>query len=308
MPLAHHGVSACVATWAARMSAFRPRMVVERSGIAVLGERLAHESETGLVEIWRARCEPGAGGHYVSRDPRLFVVIEEPAAEIALDAGETGGRAASRALSATYMPADAPLSMRVEGATEIRHLDLHFDMERLGPVEGLDGGRGRAPRLMFDDGRVQRFARLIEQACRRARGPLGLYGDGLLAALVAASFAVPDRARRRSALSDRQLRLAIDYIDERCAQTIRLTELASLTGLSESYFSHAFKAATGMPPHRWQLQARVRAAKRLVGLGEAPLSDIASALGFSDQAHFTRVFRALAGCTPTAWRAIARRG
>lgn len=281
-------------------------MVAERRGIAVLGEPLAHVSETGLVEIWRARCERGAGGDYVSRDPRLFVVIEEPAAEIALDAGAGRGRAASRALSATYVPADMPLSMTVDGATEVRHLDLHFDSERLGPVSGLDAASASAPRLMFADDRVQRFARLIEQACRRAKGPLGLYGDGLLAALVAAAFAPrEDGEARRSALSDRQLRLAIDCIDERCAETIRLTELAALTGLTESYFSHAFKAATGMPPHRWQLQARIRKAKRLVAEGDAPLSEIATALGFSDQAHFTRVFRNLAGATPTTWRRLS---
>ncbi|HVI27879.1 AraC family transcriptional regulator [Hansschlegelia sp.] len=102
------------------------------------------------------------------------------------------------------------------------------------------------------------------------------------------------------------MQLTVDYIEERCAETIRLSELASLAGLSESYFSHAFKAATGMPPHRWQLQARVRKAKRLIERAEAPLSDIASGLGFSDQAHFTRVFRDLAGCTPTEWRARSR--
>ncbi|MFJ5487500.1 helix-turn-helix transcriptional regulator, partial [Hansschlegelia beijingensis] len=111
---------------------------------------------------------------------------------------------------------------------------------------------------------------------------------------------------RGGALSDRQLRLAVDYIDERCGETIRLSELARLTGLSESYFGHAFKAATGMPPHRWQLQARVRKAKRLIARAEASLSEIATELGFADQAHFTRVFRKLSGCTPMQWRATCR--
>lgn len=286
------------------LSEFRPRMVAERRGISVLGEPLAHVSEIGLVEIWRARCEPGAGGNYVSKDPRLFVIIEEPATEIALDAGGEA-RAVSKSLSATYVPADMPMSMTVNGSTEVRHLDVHFDIGRLGPVAGLDDASARAPRLMFTDGRIQRFARLLEQACLRARPPLGLYGDTLLTALVAAAFAPPKAEARRSAMSDRQLQIAIDYMHERCAEIIRLADLADLTGLTESYFCHAFKAATGVPPHRWQLEERVRKAKSMIGRDGLPLSEIATSLGFTDQAHFTRVFRRLAGATPTKWRAAA---
>lgn len=278
-------------------------MSAVRHGIAVVGEPLAHASEAGLLEIWRARCEAGASGDYVSSDPRLFVVIEQPSAEIAFEDGDL--RAASRAVTASYIPAGAALHMSVSAATEMRHLDLHFDLGRLGPVEGLDAAAATTPRLMFEDDRVQRFARLIEAACRGADGGLGLYGDGLTAALVAAVFA-PQGETRRSALSDRQLRLSTDYIEDRCAETIRLQELAQLSGLSETYFSHAFKAATGMPPHRWQLQARIRRAKAMIASGGLSLSEVAGALGFSDQAHFTRVFRELAGCTPSAWRALAR--
>lgn len=287
------------------MSAFQPSMSAQRSGIAVLGEPLAHASEVALVEIWRAGCEEGASGRYVARDPRLFVIIEPVAAEIALYGGAAVGRAASSVPNASFVPAGMPLEMTVSGATEIRHLDLHFDLERMGPVDGLDARAFATPRLMFEDARVQRFARLIEAACRGARGSLGLYGDGLATALVAAAFAAP-REGRRSPLSDSQLRLVIDYIEDRCARPIRLQELARLSGLTESYFSHAFKAATGVPPHRWQLEARVRRAKAMIARGEASLSDIAGALGFADQAHFSRVFRDLAGCTPSAWRALSR--
>ncbi|WP_164919639.1 helix-turn-helix transcriptional regulator [Hansschlegelia zhihuaiae] len=286
------------------MSSFRPRMEARRSGIEVLGEPLSHASEIGLVEIWRARCAAGANGDYVSRDPRLFIVLDPLDAEMALDGGPSGGRAASRTRSASFVPAGAPLHMSLADATEIRHLDIHFDADRLGPVDGLDEARAATPRLMFADGRVQRFARLLETAFGGSR--VGLYRDGLVAALIAAVFAPSNAAGRRSALSDAQLRLAIEFIEDNCAETVRLHDLAALTGLSETYFSHAFKAASGMPPHRWQLQARVRRAKELLARSAVPLIEIAGAVGFSDQPHFTRVFRELAGRTPAAWRAQSR--
>ncbi|WP_271202150.1 helix-turn-helix domain-containing protein [Methylopila turkensis] len=288
------------------MAAFRPRMDARRDGITVLGGPRAHASEAGLVEVWRARCEAGARGDYVSLDPRLFIVLEPLAADIALDAG--AGRVASRAVSASYVPAGAPVRLSVDFATDVRHLDVHFDPRRIGPLDGPSSGRAQEPRLMFADGRVQRFARLLDAASRNPIAVSSLYGDGLVAALVAAALSPAGDISRRSALSDRQLKLAIDYIEELCAEPIRLQDLAQLTGLSETYFSHAFKAATGMPPHRWQLEARVRRAKTLLAEGDMSLIDVAITTGFSDQPHFTRVFKRFTGLTPLAWRAERRNG
>jgi AraC-like DNA-binding protein len=85
-------------------------------------------------------------------------------------------------------------------------------------------------------------------------------------------------------------------------RNIRLEELAVLAGLSQSHFSHAFKASTGMAPHQWQMNARLDRAKKLLVQGEQPLMVIAAETGFSDQAHFTRVFRKNIGTTPANWK------
>jgi AraC-like DNA-binding protein len=288
------------------MSAFRPRMMATHQGISVVGEPQSHTSESGLVEVWRARCEAGATGDYVSLDPRIFIVLEPLDATITLDGGEAGGRIGSSSRSASFVPAGAPVRLQASGATEVRHLDLHFDPETLGALDGLDETVLGVPRLMFVDERVHRLARLLDAACTRQAPESGLYGDALVAALVSAVFARSAATPRRSALSDRQLRLSVAYIEERCADLIRLEDLAALTGLSPSYFSHAFKAATGMPPHRWQLRARVRQAKLMLADVDLPLTEIAAATGFADQPHFTRVFKDVTGQTPSAWRNLLR--
>ncbi|MGA0532843.1 helix-turn-helix domain-containing protein [Hansschlegelia sp. KR7-227] len=287
------------------MAAFRPKMTASRQGITLLGDGRAHQSELELTEVWRARCEAGAEGCYISLDPRLFVVLDPLMAELELDAGEVGASRTSRDRSVSYIPAGAPIRMRVAGLTDVRHLDLHFDAERLDRL-GVARGGLEAPRLLFADERVQRLARLLSMECDQPVPSSSLYGDALVAALLAAAFEPPGASTRRSALSDRQLRLAVDHIEDRCAEAIRLRDLARLTGVSETYFSHAFKAATGMPPHRWQLHARVRLAQEMLARTDAPLIEIAVATGFSDQPHFTRVFRAVTGGTPSSWRAGAR--
>ncbi len=287
------------------MAGFRPRMTAQRHGVAVVGEPCAHASDVGLVEVWRARCEAGATGDYVSLDPRLFIVLEPLDAEMALT-GRAGDPAPSRARSASFVPAGEPVRLTVQGTTEIRHLDLHFDASRIGPIDGAREVSVAVPRLMFVDERVQRMARLLEAACARTGEGPGLYGDDLVMALIAAALSSGGEGGRRSPLSDRQLAMSVDFIEANCARGIRLQELAELTGLTESYFSHAFKAATGTPPHRWQLQAQVRRAKDMLSRSAVSLTEVAFAAGFSDQPHFTRVFKSATGKTPAAWRAAQK--
>jgi AraC family transcriptional regulator len=57
-----------------------------------------------------------------------------------------------------------------------------------------------------------------------------------------------------------------------------------------------------MNPHGYLIGRRVKRAKDLMLQSDAPLSEIALAAGFSDQAHFTTRFRRVVGITPGAWR------
>ena len=81
-----------------------------------------------------------------------------------------------------------------------------------------------------------------------------------------------------------------------------LSDLAEACGMSVRHLARAFKATTGLPPHRWLLRRRVDRAKELLESTDESLSGIALASGFADQSHLTRVFQALAGSSPGAWR------
>jgi AraC-like DNA-binding protein len=62
-----------------------------------------------------------------------------------------------------------------------------------------------------------------------------------------------------------------------------------------------------MAPHQWLLRQRIEKAKDLLAQGTQPLSTMASACGFADQSHFTRVFTRVVGLTPAEWRRMRRR-
>lgn len=109
---------------------------------------------------------------------------------------------------------------------------------------------------------------------------------------------------RRNSLAPWQVKRAKEMLAANLTKDLSLLEVADACGLSLSYFSRAFKAATGMTPHGWLQACRIERARDLLrGTGQ-PLADIALSCGFADQSHFTRIFRRATGQGPGAWRRL----
>ncbi len=290
---------------------FQPRMSSSIEGITIL-EDLRWRRWNGVVaDVWHVHCAAGARGEYISRDARLFVVLDqsETDTQVRLTGPDTNLSASRAPRHMSFVPADMPLWSRIEKPGQLRHLDLHFDIDtlsrRLG--EDLDEDVLSTPRLDFTDNRIHGLARLIAQECMEPDSRHDLYGDGLMLALFIDLMKLGRTPpMRRSALSPRQLRRVQGFIEENCLRNIRMQELADLTELSQSYFSHAFKAATGLPPHQWHMKVRMKRVQDMLARTELPLTDIAASAGFADQAHFTRAFRRACGVTPAAWRRTHR--
>ncbi|TGG91689.1 AraC family transcriptional regulator [Natronospirillum operosum] len=95
----------------------------------------------------------------------------------------------------------------------------------------------------------------------------------------------------------RAIDMARRFIDESLDKHLSLTEMAGAAGLPPFRFYRAFEKSTGMTPHAYQRQARVRLATSLIR-DNRPLSEVAMLTGFADQAHLTRWFRRMMGVTP----------
>ena len=106
----------------------------------------------------------------------------------------------------------------------------------------------------------------------------------------------------RGALAPWQERRAKELMSADLTEELPLRRLAAECGLSVRHFARAFRQSTGVPPHRWLLKQRVAHATELLNSRDLPLADIAVSCGFADQSHFTRVFTALVGVSPSAWR------
>jgi len=97
--------------------------------------------------------------------------------------------------------------------------------------------------------------------------------------------------------AQRQLKLVKEFLDDFPSADISLQELANLASFSPYHLVRAFQKEYGFPPHAYQVQARLRLAKKLIRQGHT-VSDAAQEAGFHDQSHLHRHFKKAMGITP----------
>jgi AraC-like DNA-binding protein len=109
---------------------------------------------------------------------------------------------------------------------------------------------------------------------------------------------------KKGGLAPHQMRMLIEFIASRLGDKLRISELASIVGLSEYHFIRAFRRETGATPYQYILRMRVNKASEL--LRQNPykcLDEIALLCGFGSAAALALQFRRLAGMSPRLYRA-----
>jgi len=92
------------------------------------------------------------------------------------------------------------------------------------------------------------------------------------------------------------------HIEKRFSESISMTKMAQLAGISPTHFNRRFRQLLRMTPTQYLRRVRVQSAERLLSTTSRGLADIALAVGFADQSYFTKKFRAVTGMTPSAYR------
>ncbi|MFN3356773.1 MAG: AraC family transcriptional regulator [Pseudomonas sp.] len=88
-------------------------------------------------------------------------------------------------------------------------------------------------------------------------------------------------------------------------QSVPLDQLGNELGLSKFHLLRIFQKETGLSPRQWAMQLRTRRAKSLLRNG-ATASEVAHDLGFADQSHLNRHFRAAYGITPGRYQSVLK--
>jgi AraC-like DNA-binding protein len=111
-------------------------------------------------------------------------------------------------------------------------------------------------------------------------------------------------SRQPLSLPQWRLKRVAAFVDDNIDQPLLLSCLARASGLSRMHFAALFRRATGLRPHDYVTQRRIEHAKQLLTQSKAPIVQVALSVGFQSQAHFTTVFKRVAGTTPNRWRLL----
>lgn len=99
---------------------------------------------------------------------------------------------------------------------------------------------------------------------------------------------------------------AIEVLQGRFSEPLRVEELAHIAGLSRARFERHVKRIFGLTPGQLLAKTRLEAATRMLReKAAANIAEVAHNCGYSDHSAFTRHFKSVVGVTPTEFRQLA---
>ena len=100
-----------------------------------------------------------------------------------------------------------------------------------------------------------------------------------------------------------RIQIVVDVIKANPQQSLGLSELARLAGLSSSHLCCLFKSQIGTSPCQYVLAARMERAAELLATTPLSIKHIMIEAGFTDKTLFVRHFKKAHGVTPSQYRA-----
>lgn len=105
----------------------------------------------------------------------------------------------------------------------------------------------------------------------------------------------------------RKIREAVQYVRENFRSPLNMATVSNYVSMNYSLFSLLFKQYTGSNFVSYLQNLRLEEAKKLLLETDWKVNEIGSRVGFSDEKHFLKMFKAAVGLSPTEWRKTGRR-
>ncbi|SEG89216.1 transcriptional regulator, AraC family [Actinacidiphila yanglinensis] len=260
------------------------------------------------VEAWRPRV-PGITevlhAHFTEHAYPVhthttwdLMLLDDGAVDFALDRRRHDATDASRVV---LLPPGVPHDGRTVHPRGFRKRVLYLSTDVLpdrlagkavaGPILGDVALRRRVHRL--------HAALRDEDDAFEAQSRLAFVRERLLVHLDAHRVRPPGREGDRLAARLREL------LDARVSDGLTLDEATALLHAHPTHLIRSFSRTYGLPPHTYLTGLRIDRARRLLLAGRRPV-DVATAVGFYDQAHLNRHFKRHLGVTPLTFTRHAR--
>ncbi|MET9770691.1 AraC family transcriptional regulator [Streptomyces sp. NPDC006415] len=246
----------------------------------------------GIAEVLHAHFTDHAYPAH-THDTWDLMILDDGAVDFALDRHRHGATGTAGVL---LLPPGVPHDGRTVNASGFRKRNLYLDDSVL--PQRLAGCAVDAP--VVTDGLLRRrihqlHAALVHTEDRfEAESRLSFITERLHSHLDALKPRTSGHETNRLAARLREL------LDARIHVGISLHEAAAILYAHPTHLIRCFKQTYGLPPHTYLTGKRIEQARRLLLDGRRP-AEVATTLGFHDQAHLNRHFTRHMGTTPARY-------
>lgn len=200
-----------------------------------------------------------------------------------------------------FLPGNTPVERRHVENAEV--LYFKFNCEWLPGVDPLLDWPGREPRLAGEID-VNEWRKWADG--RKIGVSDLLWLRGMLLSWMAGAVPELDAVISKHLATHKQFTRVFDTIERELGADLRMSEVARSHGTGVEAFSMAFSRATGMSPKDYVTRRLNQEALQLVINTDLKMKEIADRLRFTDEFYFSRFFKKLNGCPPSAYRQRTR--
>jgi AraC family transcriptional regulator len=262
-----------------------------------------------LVRVSQRRDPSGQAGLGTLPHPRIMLVSRGSVAVRRRD-GAVRRTAQLAPGKAWVVPAGAPLNYDWTGAGGgIREMIVMVlpqdDLARTAAL--LSRGRSApvtVPEAVLTEDPVVRSV-LTGLARAMAAGVDELYAESsaaFLSAHLLSHYGTGAPGRIAAGREDARVQTAVEFMRDSLHLPVSLADIAASAGLSPYHFLRVFRAATGVPPHRFLTRMRIDAARRRLEDSDLSVTEIALLCGFGSASQFSTAFRRETGMAPRTFR------
>lgn len=228
-------------------------------------------------------------GEYFLDDRRAGFVRRRPGSLLFIPAGCNWHGWEVGASSAAY------LSVSVDPA----YLTALFSVTTAGKIVSF------SPDLGFEDQDIMNAARGLGAEVSDPNSLSGMLAEAYVATIFVQMTRRQKRLRyvQKGGLAAASLNRVIQKIEDELTESLSLSQLAQVAGLSVPHFCRAFKQSVGRSPYDFIIRRRIERAKEYLLGSDMTITDIALSCGFSSSSHFSNTFRREAAASPLEYRA-----